>query len=1219
MAPKMTVEEVLVDPEFLGLPTRDRFDVLNAIDPDFRGLPTPEKGKVMKQLTPPDVEEPSFAKEVVGGTALELGEQAVGGVEAAANTLGGFVEFVASGIPSGIAGLATYYKEAYKTGDYQQSLEKATAEVEEWQEWLHPYLTWEPKTEAGKTAQATIAKTLDFFVGTPLDVLGQKTTDVLTPVTGPNIAAGVGTGLKVGTELYLYGKAIKTVKSAASRPVMGRGQTLTPKKIAEFEKHMVDTATTLDKQMTKSLKQAEQFRGVERAAPEAPQQAITSGPDIQGDGFTIQRGQALELERYQRAAADRIVADSKMFREQEAPGVVEPKALPAGEGMPIEGEGFQVIRPAEKPSSILRKKPVRETTYARKVKGADKPIEVAPPEAPAKSDLSAYEDAIAEADRMKFPREPIAPRPEYAVAKKKVGGLTVRDNVPNTDSIHSSLTDYEVLDGVKEIPIKEFDAAPRDLFYAADDLAKVRKLTKEIKKTKEINPLIVVEDAEGLYVLEGAHRLGALHEAGVKNVPAVVVRDLGQPKPAGAIKKTAGKKSTVKLVGEIIKDINKSSGERGAVGKDIGPRTPAQLEAQARLRDNIAELRRRGFKSADSLFRELRESETYKGITRADVQNILDEKLPALAKVKAAIRPKEDYGMEGGALKVLETTREAHEVSLKKQKLTAAGIRDSLVRKFVDVSGNFKRELLKWGAKGKEVVMRHDLIAGSHTKGIKDFAEISDRIYKSLTHNEHDLFDAVIAARRIIAIGKYKPGFKFQRGLTPHDAQNFMDKIPSQLREKMKTRADLYFAKMREQLDLLHERGLITEEAYNDLVSKGDYSPREVLKHIDPDRTYSIDSKKITVPDSGIRNLKEGSVDLIETDSSLLLSNVIVRTQMRLFRQRANEALYDLAKSHPDNGMVKVAQQLGTTKAGAPKYSPTPTGYERIALMIDGKRQDLFLENKWAKEWILRDPALDSQLANMMGWLSGAKILRPMATGLNPEFAITNFPRDIAHEWLTTEVFSPHAPIAALQVGRSLAATAKDAWLRRGVWNDYINEGGGMEFLTHQGRFGVQGAIGKIQSVLGYLGESSEIWTRLALRDQAMRNGLTSTEATWEARNYLDFSQGGSYTKALDSGIPYLSASVQGSRGVFRAAARNPKLFTYKVAQIGTLATGLYLANKHINPEAWEQISDRDKVSNWIITTPFLLSQMKMETNATIILRLPRIKGKERSPLFLRI
>ena len=42
-----------------------------------------------------------------------------------------------------------------------------------------------------------------------------------------------------------------------------------------------------------------------------------------------------------------------------------------------------------------------------------------------------------------------------------------------------------------------------------------------------------------------------------------------------------------------------------------------------------------------------------------------------------------------------------------------------------------------------------------------------------------------------------------------------------------------------------------------------------------------------------------------------------------------------------------------------------------------------------------------------------------------------------------------------------------------------------------------------------------------------------------------------------------------------------------KFAQLGTLATGLYLANRYGNSECWDSIPDREKVNSFIITTPF--------------------------------
>jgi len=247
------------------------------------------------------------------------------------------------------------------------------------------------------------------------------------------------------------------------------------------------------------------------------------------------------------------------------------------------------------------------------------------------------------------------------------------------------------------------------------------------------------------------------------------------------------------------------------------------------------------------------------------------------------------------------------------------------------------------------------------------------------------------------------------------------------------------------------------------------------------------------------------------------------------------------------------------------------------------------MPDKWAKEWVTRDPLITQQFANFVGWLSGSRILKPMATGLNPEFAITNFPRDILHVYITTAEYSKHLPKFIAQMGRDLIATTKDAFLRKGDWLDYIDEGGSMDFLTHQGRLTsrVKGELADVQTSAGYLGETSEIWVRLALRKRAIRNGAKPYEATWIARNYLDFYQGGNYTKAFDAGIPYLNAGVQATRGIFRALIDRPRDTLIKFAWLGTIASGLYLANKYGNPECWDAVSNRDKVNNFIITTPF--------------------------------
>jgi hypothetical protein len=121
-----------------------------------------------------------------------------------------------------------------------------------------------------------------------------------------------------------------------------------------------------------------------------------------------------------------------------------------------------------------------------------------------------------------------APRAaQLALKAKKYSGLTAREDVPNIGSIGASLENYEVVPGIQEVKMADIPyTSAEDLFSSADDIRRSKVLAEKIKESGEINPLIIVEDDKGKYVLEGAHRLGALHELGVGSFPAIIVRDL---------------------------------------------------------------------------------------------------------------------------------------------------------------------------------------------------------------------------------------------------------------------------------------------------------------------------------------------------------------------------------------------------------------------------------------------------------------------------------------------------------------------------------------------------------------------------------------------------------------------------------------------------------------------------------------------------------------------
>lgn len=535
------------------------------------------------------------------------------------------------------------------------------------------------------------------------------------------------------------------------------------------------------------------------------------------------------------------------------------------------------------------------------------------------------------------------------------------------------------------------------------------------------------------------------------------------------------------------------------------------------------------------------------------------------------------------AKNVLEMYERAEALSKEIHGLSLKRLKKLLVRRFIDTSGNLKRALEKFGNAGLKVIIKHDLIAGARSKAIKLYNDKFNIIYKDLSEIEVKVLNMIISSRRTLAISKYKE-IAHPEGLV-NEHEKFLDRIPKRLMRKLNKRADEYFKTMREMLDLLKSEGLLSDESYKGLVSKGDYSPRVVLHHIDPDIVYRSgfgEGRLITVSSSGLMPLEEGTYGLLEIDSQLLLNQVITRTITRIDRNRAAVELYNFAKENPDNGIARIWKRRGKV----------PARHTRVNAIVDGKVKSIIMPNEYAKEWVLRDPQISRELATAMKWISGSIILKPMATGINPEFILTNFPRDIMHIWLTTAEYSKFMPLAVLQMGRDLVKVAPDALFRKGRFLDYIDEGGGMEFLTHQGRITnrVSGALSELQQFLGYLGETSEIWTRLALRERAIRNKLkegmpkeeAQTYGTWVARNYLDFSQGGSFAKAADNFVPYLNATIQGTRGILRYARQDPVKFTFKVSQLIALGASMYLANR-VNEEAWDETEDFVKINYFFI------------------------------------
>ena len=496
--------------------------------------------------------------------------------------------------------------------------------------------------------------------------------------------------------------------------------------------------------------------------------------------------------------------------------------------------------------------------------------------------------------------------------------------------------------------------------------------------------------------------------------------------------------------------------------------------------------------------------------------------------------------------------------------------------------------------RARNVIIHHDLNKGSTSRGLMIAQDSTKKLVEGLTNKEVESLENGVKAARELAIAQYKPNAKHPGGV---GVEVFIDQLHS-LPPKILEKVTEYEKLMRENtIDRLLTEGIISKQQHTDLASKGIYSPKNLIEYIDVDTTSTLGpAGKESVAGSGLKNLRQTSEGLIDPNAIQQLMDVTLATDARIGGNRVGKSLYRLATNEPENGVVSIVHPDRMDK-------PPPRGQEYIYTMIDGRKHAISMPKEIASEFVKTDPAFNRQFANALSWVLGSKILKAQATGYNPEFAASNIFRDAGLIWMATDEYSAISPVMVGQLVKDVATVLPDVIMKKGRYKDYVLDGGGMQLLTQQGQFkpGVSGPIGALQEVLGFLGERSELATRLALRERAIKNGKSRLEATHAATNYLDFRQGGRSAKAIDVAVPYLNPSIQGTRSVFRFAKTKPALFAAKVAQLMVLAQGLYLANREQYGDEVNNISDQDRINNWNIMTPLTYKDSSGTTRRHII------------------
>jgi len=541
---------------------------------------------------------------------------------------------------------------------------------------------------------------------------------------------------------------------------------------------------------------------------------------------------------------------------------------------------------------------------------------------------------------------------------------------------------------------------------------------------------------------------------------------------------------------------------------------------------------------------------------------------------------------------------------MKKFKPTAITriLREGINRTVIDRSGNIRRDMLKeLGEEGYKIVQKMYLAKGASSRAAMMLDQMRKEIYRGLSQNERRILDKLILADRMIDIGKYKlPGkFKYPKdissdGKVPDHAIEYsglfesMEHLSPGQARNLRGMTKAYFEWMKKPLKDQLDAGLISEQEFKDL-SSHKYRRIKLVEIFDKRYSAKIGARKRTVHDSGIEALARGrDTDLYEPSSEIMALEVFNRAYGRIMNNEANKGLLEVARKDKENPFVRVKEEKG---------DKIPSGWNRIFMYEEGKRKALYLSPEMSKEWITSSPEVSYRFSQFLRYASGSPVLRTFATGIEWGFAVANLPRDVMHTWYTARsyeggkwkpIYNPNLPIFGLQIGRDLATVFSDAALKKGRYKDYINEGGGMEFLVHQGRLfqrgrHIEGPLDAAYDFLGYFGETSEIMTRLAIRERMIRKGKTPQEATFAARDYMDFGQGGGVAKALDNAFPYLNAAIQGTRGLarsFKPGSGSALSSTYKLSQLAALTTGVYIAMSKMHPETFKNLQGNIDMQN---------------------------------------
>ena len=542
------------------------------------------------------------------------------------------------------------------------------------------------------------------------------------------------------------------------------------------------------------------------------------------------------------------------------------------------------------------------------------------------------------------------------------------------------------------------------------------------------------------------------------------------------------------------------------------------------------------------------------------------------------------------------------------------------------------KDLLKGVGNKQATKAKNLLVTKAGATGFANFRfkKADEKIYKGLKDQDLKTLDHIIYLRRLKAINENRKaqGKEPYVGINDTDydtavaaLKGYENELGDKKYKDFSSRADTYFEAMNESLTRMKDSGLISEEVFNQLKDI-DYSPIKTLDYIIPDNADAAEIDRMAeisgIKADVIKTLSDKNLKDIIMDTKWLLSSNLGMIEAKVFENKMLNAFSEAVESAEGDVKTEIENYVlpnpvtGETKDGKPKRKydkKTPPGFTKVHFKKDGVDKYMVIDNAYANQ--LLDIKSNSRInLGNVGKLTGTNILRFTATSGNPLFIVGNTAVDFANILLLSDVYSNNkfkgGAELAFDFVKTFGSKVGGTKEYKKIYEEFMEHGGAMDYLSTDGLKAI-GGRGKARSAAGkafqsygnfmsYLGETSEVSFRVAvyskvknnlLKDFEKENGRDPSkeevedimnEAVREARETIDFSQGGSIVKAADKVLPYLNAGTQGLRKAVDYAAKNPKGFASSMLQAMIMAGGASAASMFMLLRSFGDDEDPEKV-----------------------------------------